>query len=169
MKKHIGILLFLPLAIVLGYYAFVHIQFNRNCGGHLKRAGDANTVALAMQELQIAIDYLDANKITEGYTSVVYRTPDEDVGFWYTNLKASLGELKAVSPGASQYERSNVLMKLRETLLDSGASGVEITMPSGISVFPHNRAAMWWCIFGIGLAIGGFVTLKSAYDDSCSY
>lgn len=79
-----------------------HIQFDRNIGGYLKRAADANTVELAEKNLSVAVEYLEKNGLTSGYTSILYRTPDEDVGFWFTNLKSSLDELHAVKPEAAR-------------------------------------------------------------------
>jgi len=118
--------------------AYKHVMFDRGCGGHLKRAADANSVEIATQELEVALTYMKENKLTEGYTSVIYTTPDEDVGFWYKNITASLEELKSLPPGASPLERTNVLMKLRETLLDKHDGSEKVTAPSGIAVFPAN-------------------------------
>ncbi|MEK7480538.1 MAG: hypothetical protein AAB604_00350 [Patescibacteria group bacterium] len=115
------------------------IQFDRNCEGYLKRAADANTVELAAKNLAVAVKYLKSNKLTSGYTSFLWRTPDEDVGFWYENITSALKELLAVRPDASQLERTNVLMKLRETLLDEGRS-VSVTVPAGMSIFPANAS-----------------------------
>lgn len=129
------------------------VQFDRGCEGYLKRAADANTVDIAKEQLQIAIKYIEDNNLTSGYTSIVYRTPDEDVGFWYKNLKASYAELAAVPADASQLERTNVLMKLRETLLDAHEKGVSVTSPSGISIYPNNSA---YCFFGIFASILAF-------------
>jgi hypothetical protein len=119
--------------------------------GYLKRAADSNTVDLAKSNLTVALTNIESNSWTSGYTSVIYRTPDEDIGFWYTNLKDSLGELNKLSPEASQLEKTNVLMKLRETLLDKGSSGENITSPDGISVYPYN--ASWAFLAFIGLAL----------------
>lgn len=120
------------------------INLNRNCRGYLKRAADANTVELAKKNLAVAIQYLEENKLTSGYTSVLWRTPDEDIGFWYDNLKSALEELRKVLPEATQLERTNVLMKLRETLLDQGERGTYVTVPFGMSTFPNNAVyAMW--------------------------
>lgn len=130
-----------------------YIQYDRNCGGHLKRAADANTVELARTELETSLKYLEANNMTSGYTSVFYTTPDEDIGFWYTNLNASLGELNAVRAEASPLERSNLLMKLRETLLDKD----KINDPTGISIYPHNTGlALWLILASLFCAITGF-------------
>lgn len=102
--------------------------------------------------------WLSAIWIETEYTSVIYRTPDEDIGYWYDNLSASLKELREMPADASQLERSNVLMKLRETLV--GSEGVSLTMPSGISVYPSNAAFFWWgwaSVIVVGIAIGGIV------------
>ncbi|MCR4274784.1 MAG: hypothetical protein NUW02_01915 [Candidatus Campbellbacteria bacterium] len=119
-----------------------NIMFDRNCEGYLKRAADSNTIGLAEKNLEKALQYIEAEEMTTGYSSVLWRTPDQDVGFWYENLKASLAELKRVDPNASQLEQSNVLMKLRETLLDEGQS-VSVTSPSHIAIFPSQRLVIF--------------------------
>ena len=132
------------------------IVFDRNCEGYLKRVADANTIELAQNNLATALRYVEDNNLTSDYTSVVYRTPDEDVGFWHDNLKASLQELRSIKSDASQLEKSNVLLKLRETLLDHGQS-LSVTAPSGISVFPNNFSyALWGLLSFLFAAISWF-------------
>lgn len=114
------------------------VKFDQNCTGYLKRAADANTVEIAKSELTKTIDYLETNNITKGYTSVFYETPDEDISFWYNNLKASQLELSKVNDSTSALEKTNLLMKLRETLLDSGEKGDHLTIPDGLWRYPNN-------------------------------
>lgn len=114
------------------------IRFGIDCEGHLKRAADANSIELAKQELAVATGYLERHGMTAGYTSVLYNEPSEDVGFWFRNLRASLQRLDREPATASELEKSNLLIKLRETLLDVTSSGETVTEPSGISIFPHN-------------------------------
>ena len=122
-----------------------NIQYNQDCGGHLKRAADANTVNLAKDELTIAIHYIEDNDLTDGYTSILYNTPDEDMKFWYNNIKASYIELDQIDSTTTQLETSNILIKLRETLLDhTGQGGDKVTAPDGISVYPNNTGYMLW-------------------------
>ena len=137
-----SVVLLLSWMGVRGYNA---ITFNQDISGHLKRAADANTIELATKEMETALGSIEQRGLTSGYTSILYKTPDEDINFWYSNLSDSLSELKTVNPNASQLEKSNVLMKLRETLLDSGEKSTSITCPSGISVYPYNTA---FCIWG---------------------
>lgn len=137
----------LPATLLLTLFVR-SVSFDRECGGRLKRAADANTVEVARREIGAALAYLERENMTQGYTSVLYRTPDEDVGFWYSNLKAAQGELDAVGEGATKLEKSNVLMKLRETILDQSSDGkTVVTKPDGISVFPSNLAFGIWSAF----------------------
>lgn len=129
------------------------IQFQQECGGYVKRAADANTVPMAEQELARVVLYLEEKNLTEGYTSVFYRTPNEDVGFWYRNLKSALEELRKIQPDATQLETSNVLIKLRETLLDRDDEKTSVTVPAGIEVYPYNKAFAYWTLLSLGTAI----------------
>jgi hypothetical protein len=116
------------------------------CGGHIKLAADANSIELAKSELKIAIDYAEAHGLTEGYTSVLFRVPTDNLAFWYTNMKSAYQELCELPTDATPLERTNVLMKLRETLMDSGEKGDHVTKPDGISVYPHNKAYAYTAI-----------------------
>lgn len=123
---------------VFSVWALVRIMggvtFDQNCGGYLGRAANANTVEMAKKELNVALRYMESNRLTDGYTSIWYRTPDEDIGFWYRNVKAARDELDALPPTTTALEKTNVLLKLRETLMDQNG----VTVPSGISIYPHN-------------------------------
>ena len=141
------------------------ITFNINCGDYLKRAADSNTVELAADNLKVALDYMEANGMTTGYTSVVWKSPDEDVAFWYNNIKQSYEELISLDETATNLEKTNLLMKLRETLLDQKEKGESLTCPTGISVFPNNTLwaiLKWLCV---AMFIGGFIGIGVTWDD----
>ena len=133
------------------------IDLGRKCTGHLKRAADASTVELAKIELDTAIEYIEDHDLTEGSTGILWDTPAIDVGFWYKNIKSAAKELGELPEETTRLERTNVLMKLRETLLDAGERGsMEVTYPGGLSVFPENSLYCWWAVFSCILAICGF-------------
>lgn len=159
MKKALGVFLILTFVAWGGYRVVANINFKRNCGGYLKRAADANTVQLAQRELSTALSYIEKEGLITGYTSVIYRTPSEDVGFWHTNLKASLEELNTVSPNATQLEKSNVLLKLRQTLLDHTGGSESITVPSGISVYPNNALVAVIGVFTFAFLVVGVIVI----------
>ena len=136
-----------------------HIQFVQDCEGYLKQAADANTVAIALDRVTKALDYIERNRLTEGYTSVLWTTEDENIGFWYENIKACKTELKQCL-NSTQLEQTNVLMKVRESLMD----GNKLTVPRGTSRYPNNTS---WMIFGwlsIFLIIGGLGIFITAFD-----
>ncbi len=137
MRKYVGWLCFLLFIGLSIFRIYSNITFKQELSGHLKRASDANTVELALSELQTSLKYIEEKNLTSGYTSIMYETPDEDLGFWYANLKASAVELEK-SKGGSLLEKTNVLLKLRESLMDDGAKGDHITFPRGLSIFPNN-------------------------------
>ena len=159
MLAFVSVVLFLLWGGVRFYKA--EVTWEQNVHGHLKRAADANTIQLAKEELETALKYVEANNITSGYTSIIWNTPDEDIGFWYRNLKESLAELEKCEAGCTtQLEQTNVLMKLRETLLDEGQS-VSVTDPTGISIFPSNTAFMWWAILSFVFAVIGVIMIAA--------
>lgn len=151
MKGFIAALLFVIACAMLGTIIVKKISLEQNCTGYLKRAADANSVETAKAELGKAISYLEANQLTTGYTSVLWRTPDEDIEFFYKNLVASKTELDKVTETTSSLEKTNILMKLRETLLDNGEKGDSLTCPDGLSRYPNN--GFWGIILILGVGI----------------
>ena len=127
-------------------------DFDFGCKSYLKRAADANTIEVAKPELDKAIEYLEEHDLTSGIVSIFLKNPANDVGYFYQNLKASQAELAKADSNMSQLEESNVLMKLRETLLDDGES-TSVTCPAGISIYPNNVGYFWWSIISFILAI----------------
>ena len=134
------------MAIIFGWIGIQGWVFSMGCGQYIKRASDANTIELAAQNLGIAVKYAEAHNLTNGNTGVILTQPENDIGFWYSNLKASMGELEKVKPETTLLERSNLLMKLRETLLDHKKEGVEVTHPAGIQIYPLNIPLAWTII-----------------------
>lgn len=147
MKTIIAVILTILAVTIFGTATIKTIQFKQNAGGYLERAANANTIELAQQELGRAITYLEENDLTRGYTSILWRTPDEDIGYWYNNLKTAQAELGALPGTSSSLEKSNMLIKLRETLTDEGKNGTKVIIPDGISRYPSN--GMWAVLFAL--------------------
>lgn len=149
-RRLLSAVLILFATAVIVAQIIMSVNFSRNVKGYLKLAADASTVELAEEELGKALNYLEANNLTEGYTSIFYETPTEDIGFWYKNLKASKQEL-AKARNSSQLEKTNMLIKLRETLLDNGNEGkAHVTYPDGLQRYPYNllfALLSWAAIF----------------------
>ena len=137
MKVFISIIVFILALISPILTTIKSIQFDQKCGGYLKQAADANSVELAERQLNLAIDYIEQHELTSGYTSVLWNTEDENIEYWYNNLKQCQKELAATKDN-STLENTNVLMKLRESLTDVDQNGTTLTIPYGISRYPNN-------------------------------
>lgn len=148
------------LGIVLSVFAISwNIAFETGCSGHMERASNANTVEMAISEMKMVIDYAEKHDLTSGTTKIFFNYPQYDIGFWYQNMKASLGELTSLKKNAAPLERSNMLLKLRETLTSQGDGKEKLIVPSGISMFPYNVLMFWLSMTGISMMILGFLFL----------
>ncbi len=150
MKVFISIIVFILALISPILTTIKSIQFDQKCSGYLKQAADANSVELAERQLNLAIDYIEQHELTSGYTSVLWNTEDENIEYWYNNLKQCQKELAATKDN-STLENTNVLMKLRESLTDVDQNGTTLTIPYGISRYPNNL------LYGILNIISGIV------------
>lgn len=154
MKKTFWLITIIISLLIFGVRISKGITFKQNVTGYLKRAADASTIKLANEELTKAIDYLEANNMTSGSTSVLWETPDDDIDFWYRNLKASQQELINLK-SESALEKTNFLLKLRETLLSSGKKS-RARVPGGLAVYPHNK--LWTALISFALLCGSIAT-----------
>ena len=164
MHRITAIVFGIVLLIILGLVTVRKIQYERDVSGHLKLAADANSTEFAERKLKLATDGMEAwDFCNDGgencFTSVIYRTPEDDVGYWRENIESTLADLQSMSDAerADNLIESNQLMKVRETLLDSGPSGDHVTDPKGIFKYPNNTGfALWLTVALIGLGIGAF-------------
>ena len=160
MKRVLITILALVSITIFGLRIAEKVEFKQNVTGYLKRAADANTIELAEAELTKVIDYLEANNLTSGYTSILWKTPDEDIDYWYRNLKASQIELQTLE-SESALEKTNVLIKLRETLVDVGES-TKVTVPDDLSVYPNNK--LWAVLMFIAIVAGSAAMIIPAVE-----
>jgi len=144
-------------------------DFSKNCGDYLKLAGDAPTVERADEFLGQAVSYIKKQNLTSGNSAYIFKTPKNDVGIWYNQLKGAkettetlLAKLAKDPTSVSQLERDNALMKIREVVLDDTQSGVSVTTPDHITWFPDQWLILiWWIVSIIFAAIGWTAVLAT--------
>jgi hypothetical protein len=155
----------LCLIFLLGASLYQDYRFNRDCGDYLKLAADAPTVERADEFLGKAIAFIEKTGRTSGNSAIIFKKPTDDMGTWYGQLKGSketTEKILAKGDAATQLERDNALMKIRETVLDQGKDGESVTTPSWISLVPHQASYILGCLFFIVLAaLGVFLGEKS--------
>lgn len=82
-------------------------------------------------------------------------------------MTSAYKELCDLPTDATPLEKTNVLMKLRETLLDSGGEGDVVTLPDGISVYPYNKAYAYTALGLFGLMVLFMVLWFYGLDVEC--
>jgi len=174
----LGVLIMLAFFIITPFVVlgvtryFKGITLEQNLTGKLKQAADANGIPLAQKKLTECIAWMEKNDLTEGSTHVWIKTPECDIEFFYQNLVTAKKDLDNFplepAENATPDERtkhdlaeSNQLIKLRETLLDSGEQGTHVTCPPNLAVYP-SQMFWWWvwplaCIWTIVVIIFGAV------------
>jgi len=118
------------------------------CMDLLKLAANAPDVPAAHGFLSQALEYIEANGLTEGNSAYFFHTQKNDVGIWHRQLvgaKATLETIlqrKAVgNESIVQLGKDNALMKLREVLMD----GTTVTVPDNLAWFPNQQLVLlWW-------------------------
>lgn len=150
------------LCFVLGVISLVVIiivsvsmwyGFKSNCGDYLKLAGDAPTVEKANVFLGKAINYLEQKDKTSGNSAFIFRTPANDVGIWYGQLTGAKAIADSLIKNGTSLEKSNALMKIRETVLDQGEKGTVVTLPTKIASFPYQWPMLIWWIVTVLLVV----------------
>lgn len=140
------------------------VQFGQECSGYLKQAADANSVEISLERLNKAVAYIESHGLVIGYTSVLWKTEDENIGFWYRNIKACQRELVECQ-NKSQLEKTNVLMKVRESLIDDGEKGTVLTIPDGIHKYPSNGMFAVFNLLSVFGIIGCLAWLKVELEE----
>ena len=138
---------FFGLGVSPWVYSIVKsVQFTSACGNYLSLAADANSIDVAERHLGTAMKYIEENNLTSGYTKIFVYYPKNDFGLWYENLKTAHDQLQEMQKtGYNELEQSNMLMKLRETLLHNEGS---ITHPEGVSMKENYTLVFWLNLFG---------------------
>lgn len=98
--------------------------------------------------------------------SIFLHQPNNDIGYWYKNLTEAYEKLEKLPKDATSLEKTNILMKLRETLTDEEEKGVSVTIPDGISIYPRNVLYYWWGLLSGILCLGFWImTLIARLED----
>lgn len=168
MKKALFIILAI-ICFISPFFSWIpsivnSIQFSANCGNYLKLSADANSIEIAEKQLTKAVDYLETNNLTSGHTKIFVYYPKNDIGMWYENLKSAQTQLRNMleKEEITELEESNMLMKLRETILDNDRC---LTHPEGISLHPNYTVMFWLNVTLWLLWILGCMFCSFAYEE----
>ncbi len=136
--------LIVACALTMAYKEF---SARRDVVDYLKLAADAPTLPLAERYLSTAVRNMEARRWTSGSTALIFKVPLRDLGFWYQNTKGALDAIEtliATDASLTPVDRSNALVKLRETLMD----GNHLTFPEWAELAPYNALFFWMVVVG---------------------
>ena len=137
----LAIFCFIGGCIPWTYTIVAGMSFDANCGDYLRLAADANNIDTAEERITTAIEYLEEKGLTSGHTKIINYYPKNDIGMWYDNLKTAQTQLQEIqSREYTELEESNMLMKLRETILDDDG---HLTAPLGIGIADNFSVICW--------------------------
>ena len=142
---YIRMCMLLFVLIVITFECVTTQKFKIEFLGHLERAANTTLTETALNELGIGVDYLEIKQMTSGFTSVVWNTPDEDVGYFYTNLKNAYANLHKINYTGTEIEKSNALLKLKESLIyNNGKHGDKVIYPDDLQYYQNKYI---WAFF----------------------
>lgn len=149
----------LMVLLALGVYAVIaNARLEWGCIQYLKRAADASTPALALGNLDTAIAYLGRYGLTVGSTAMFFDSPEDDVGYWYANLRTLRDEISRLPADAPRLEVAAMSVRVREVILDSGSRGMSVTMPNGLATHPYNAFCLLiFCLACIAMVVSQVV------------
>lgn len=154
-----GIFVFMTWAATV---IVLSIQFDQKCSGHILNACNATTVELASSELRTALDYLEEKELITGYTSILYKTEKDNIGFFYNNVKNCYEYVETlkeqnIEPFNQALQLQSIKDKLVAELGHKNGKAEFIRKPQGISRYPHNLAYCIWVSSSILLLIIGSI------------
>lgn len=134
----------------LGVRIVKKVSYDLNCNSYLQRAASASDIDVAKVELGKALSYIEEHNLTQGNTSILLKNPMNDVTFWYNTLKDTYNQLENFPEDATVLEKSNFLIRMRESF-------IQIGVPNSISIYPNQLFYFWWTILSVAGAIVFFI------------
>ncbi|MFC3813303.1 hypothetical protein [Lacihabitans lacunae] len=162
MKNLLGIVLILICILIYRSRYQKESILNQKVTNNLTKAVNASTKEIASEELTKTLTYLKSKKLTKGFTSIMWKTKNEDIGYWYENLEASKRKLQP-QKSANRLENTLALKKLNEAIMDTGKKTRPI-VPEGLAVYPNNKQWAFLMTIATLMAIIGTTILIHEAD-----
>jgi len=164
MKTVLSVVLFIVALIVfvctvISNYVY-NYNFNKECCDYLKLAAYSPSIEKSTQFLEKALVYLEKEEKTTGNSAFIFKTPSSDIGIWFSQLKEAQKTLvKCLPDSISGLEKTNALMKIRETI----ENGTILTLPPYLDTFPKHIFFLWTYILSLMIMFIALILIMVFY------
>jgi len=122
---------------VVTFYGVYSFKYNSNCRTPLFNATMATDITIAIEDMEMAIAYLEQSNTIKGNTNIIEFDMSNDIKAWYDGLKYQLDDLKSASK-KDKIDQYIALFNLRKlNYLNSGS--LSIKQPSYIEMYPYHK------------------------------
>jgi hypothetical protein len=157
------------IAMVAGWVG-TNIHLNKNwdagVGSYLAAAINTRDPQKASKYLNNAVSFLEERGQTDGFTSIAYKTPDEDLNEWATGVAEATetaASVPADEPMIGKMHTPWVQQLIKHKIVVANVTGLDpvtgktsfvydLKYPSGIGRAPYN-GYLFWSLMGLLLGV----------------
>ena len=129
----------------IGVRVYMYSEWNINCAQYIRMAGQSKDIKSCLNNLDVAIKYLEVHKMTSGYVTIIATSNEkQNLQLYYQSLYACRQNLK------TNPDPTGALQVVKRTIFDAyqnnNNSDVSsyLNCPAGMSVYPYNG---WFLLF----------------------
>lgn len=136
-------------------------EFDNNATYYIDGASKAKDIKSACEQINIANDYLVNNGLTSGYTSIISRTPDEDLFVFYQDIDKKMKYFCLTK----DYTDESYIILYQKYVDMREMKPHDISVPPGISIYPYNLLYLIWMFVSIVMAIISIIGIVTFIDE----
>lgn len=133
-------------------------QFDDNFTYHVQEALDHSatieikSLTYSEKQMELALAYLESNKLTSGWTTISGRTKSEDLSVFHDDIKKKYDYILDL-----KNSNTDKLQTFKDYVSFRQLKRSEVVVPDGISIYPHNTFYLIWFYAALLSAILGIV------------
>ena len=143
-KAYIMPVVFCVSLISLLGFLFVRLRseiiFEKHVTSYLFVAQRSIEPEMVNDNITYAINYMEANGLSHGYTSVFQKTEDENMDVWVQQLRDIRGFV------INSNQKSTAVRAMQNILADGHG---KIHTPKGAAIAGHNKVMWWWGVLSL--------------------
>lgn len=134
--------------------------FDNNFTYHINQSMSGTDPSKSYEEFVSALLYLQSHNLTSGYTTIVIRSPSEDISIFYDGIfkKFQYSQKLASLPPEE-------IKQYQEYVVNKNLATTQIKEPEGISIYPYNGIYFVWMLISILLLVLSIIGIFTFMDE----